>query len=211
MSFSSSVFSSNSNKASPFVPGQVGRPFDDIVAFQRADRQVDDVSQLKGPGDLRKVNHDIVVAVLRITDEIHLVDRNDDMGNIEQGRDDGVTAGLFHDAVTGVDEDDNEISVGGAGDHVARILDMTRGISDDEFTPGRGEIFICNVDGDALLAFGAQPICQKGEVDLSVLFVAALAFESLQLVGQDALAIVEEAADQGAFPVVYAACSYESE
>jgi len=113
--------------------------------------------------------------------------------------------------VCSVDEDNDEVGVRGAGDHVAGILDMTRGVGNDEFTPRRRKIFVGDVDGNALFPFGAQAIREEGQVDPAVLFVAALPFECFQLVGQNAFAIVKEAADQGAFPVVDAACCDESE
>src|ERR1700722_8706314 len=161
----------------PIVPWQIGRPFDDVVAFQCANGQIDDILQLKCPGDLRVIDNDIVVAVLGVVYQIHFVYCDDYMGDIEQGRDDGMAPGLFDDAIPRVDENDDQVGVGCAGHHIASVLDMSGGVGDDEFAVGRGKIFVGNVDGDALLTFGAQAVCEEGEVDLTVFFITALPFE----------------------------------
>src|SRR5882757_1423298 len=120
-------------------------------------------------------------------------------------------AGLFNHSVAGIDKGDYQAGVGGAGNHVPGILDMTRCIGDDEFPPGSREIFIRDIDGDPLFALGAEPVGEQGQIDLSVFLVTALLFEGGQLVGKDALAVIEEPSDEGALPVVHASCCYESE
>ncbi len=93
------------------------------------------------------------------------------------------------DAVAGIDQDDDQVGIGGAGYHIAGILDMTGCIGDDELALGCRKIFVSDIDGNALFAFGAQAIGQQGQIDLSVFLIPALSFERFQLVGQDALAV----------------------
>ena len=90
----------------------------------------------------------------------------------QQRGQEGVPAGLLEQPVAGVDEHDHQLCGGCAGHHVAGVLDVARGVGDDEFPLGRGEVAVGDVDGDALLAFGAQPVGDQREVGV---VVAALA------------------------------------
>jgi len=49
-------------------------------------------------------------------------------------------------------------AVGRTRRHVACVLLVPRSVSDDEFATSGGEIPVSHVDGDALLALGAQTI-----------------------------------------------------
>ena len=44
---------------------------------------------------------------------------------------------------------------------------MARSVGNDELPPGRREVAISNIDGDSLLAFGAQAIGEQRKVDLA--------------------------------------------
>ncbi len=101
-----------------------------------------------------------------------------------------MSAGLFHHSVAGVNENDDQVGVAGARDHIAGILDMARRVGDDEFSPGSRKIFIGYVDGDSLLPLGTQSVGEESEIDLTVFLVAALPFEGFQLIGQYAFAVV---------------------
>ena len=65
-----------------------------------------------------------------------------------------MTHRLFEHAVTCVNEDDAQVCCTGTGDHVACVLNVSRGISDDKLSFWGGKISVCHVDGDALLALG---------------------------------------------------------
>ena len=58
-----------------------------------------------------------------------------------------------------------QIGGGCAGGHVARVLFVPRRVGDDELAPRRGEIAVRDVDGDALLALGAQAVGQQRKID----------------------------------------------
>ena len=52
---------------------------------------------------------DPVVDGLVVVDEVHLVDREDDVGHPQQREDDGVPAGLLGEALPGVDQHQAEV------------------------------------------------------------------------------------------------------
>ncbi len=118
---------------------------------------------------------------------------------------------LRQDALPGVDQDDGEIGVGGARRHVARVLDMARRVGDDELAAGGREETIGDVDRDALLAFGREPVQQQGEIDRvsGRPVLARILLERRELVVEQELRIVEQPPDQGRFPVIDGAAGEE--
>ena len=136
--------------------------------------------------------------------EIDLVDREDHVRHAQQ-RDDGeVTAGLLHDALAGVDENDDRVGRRRAGDHVARVLHVSGAVGEDERPSARREVAVGDVDRDALLALGAQAVGQQGEVELAVreAAVGRRAGDLLELVGEDRLRVVQQSADERRLAVV---------
>jgi hypothetical protein len=92
----------------------------------------------------------------------------DQVRDAQQRRDEGVPAGLLDHALAGVDEHDRQVGGRGAGHHVAGVLDVARGVGDDELALRRGEVAVGDVDRDALLALGAQAVGEQREVDVLV-------------------------------------------
>ncbi len=79
-------------------------------------------------------------------------------------------------------------------------------IGDDELALGRREIAIRDVDRDALLALGFEPVRQQRQIDFiadSALVLSAR--NGGQLIRQQGLAVVQQTADQRAFAVVHTA------
>ena len=74
--------------------------------------------------------------------------------------------GLRQHALARIDQHHGQIGVGGAGRHVARVLLMARRVGDDEAALVGGEEAIGDIDGDALLALGLQPVDQQREIDV---------------------------------------------
>ncbi len=109
---------------------------------------------------------DLVEALLRPVDQVHLVDGDDDVADPEQAGDVAVSLRLGQDPVAGVDQDDGQLAVGGAGRHVAGVLLVARRVGDDELALRRREVAVGDVDGDALLALGLQAVGEQREVDL---------------------------------------------
>ena len=149
----------------PGVPGHRRRAVGDIVAGQRRDRNDGGLGEGEALGHGAKLGRDLPVARFRPADFVHLVDREHDALDADEIADRGVAAGLALDAVAGIDQQDGDIGVGRAGRHVARVLLVPRRVDDDEAAPGRLEIAPGDVDGDALLALGLEPVEQEAEID----------------------------------------------
>ncbi len=115
-----------------------------------------------------------------------------------------MAVGLAEQTLARVHQQHGELGVGCAGRHIAGILLVARRIGDDEGAPRRREIAIGDVDGDALLALGFQAVEQQGEIDVrsvgAVFF--RIAFECGQMIVENEILFVEQAADQGRFAVV---------
>ena len=151
--------------------------------------------------------------LLRIIHQVDLVHRQHDMADAQQRGDIGVAAGLGQHALARVDQDDGEIGVGGAGRHVAGILLMARRVGDDEFALVGGEEAIGDVDGDALLALGFQPVHQQREIDIlagGAEFLGIL-FQRRQRVFEQQLGVVEQPPDQGGLAVIDAAAGEKAQ
>ena len=135
-------------------------------------------------------------------DEVHLVDRERHVADPEQPGDREVPAGLLDDAVAGVDEDQRELGGRGAGDHVAGVLDVARGVGEDVGPGGGREVPVGDVDGDALLALGAQAVGEQRQVGRVEAPVAADALDGRELVREHRLGVVEQPAHERGLPVV---------
>ena len=124
-----------------------------------------------------------------------------------------MAAGLGQHALARIDQDDGEIGIGGAGRHVAGILLMARRVGDDEFALVGGEEAIGDVDGDALLPLGLQPVHQQREIDIlagGAEFLGIL-FQRRQRVLEQQLGVVEQPPDQGGFAVIDAAAGEKAQ
>ena len=72
-------------------------------------------------------------------------------------------------AVARVNQNNGEIGGGGSCCHVARVLNVSGCIGDDELAFRSGKIPVRDVDGDALLPFAAKAIGQEGQIQLAPL------------------------------------------
>ena len=89
-----------------------------------------------------------------------------------------VAPGLGQHPLARVDQDHGEVGGRGAGDHVAGVLLVARGVGDDELALLGREEAIGHIDGDALLALGGEAVDQQREVDVLALRADALAVGS---------------------------------
>jgi hypothetical protein len=122
-----------------------------------------------------------------------------------------VPTALLGQPVAGVDQHDRQIRSGSAGDHIPRVLNVTRRIRNDELPPRCGEVSVGDIDRDALLAFGPQAVGQQRQVGVLLAALAAGPLDRGQLVLEDRLGVVEQPADEGALAVVHRACRGEAE
>ena len=117
------------------VPRHLDARHDDVVASKCRDGDEAQIGQLELRRKRGVVLLDGMEDLLVGPDQVHLVDGHDDVPDAQQRRDEAVPLGLSRDAVPGVDQDDREVTRGGAGCHVARVLLVPRRIGDDELAP----------------------------------------------------------------------------
>jgi len=193
------------------IPRHLVGFLDNIVAIQRGERNRGDVGDIvEARGKVVKARDDVVENGLAEIDEIHFIDRENEVANAQEIRDEGVPLGLLDHSFAGIDEDDGEVGGGGAGDHVASVLDVTGCVGDDEFAPGRGEVAVGDINRDALLALGFQAVGEEREVDHGVAASAGAFLHGEELVLENAFGVVKEAADEGGFAVIDGACGGET-
>jgi hypothetical protein len=99
-----------------------------------------------------------------------------------------------------------------------RVLHVAGRVGDDELALGRREVAVGDVDRDALLALGLEPVRDQGEVDVVDRPVAARGpglrrgpAHRRELVLVQPVGVVEQAPDQGALAVVDAADGDEAQ
>ena len=143
--------------------------------------------------------------------EVHLVHGNDQVRDAQQRGDAGVAAALLAGAQARVHEHDGEVGGGGAGDHVARVLHVAGGVGDDEPPARRGEVAIGDVNGDALLALGAEAVGEGGEVDLAAAGEVGGALQRFDLVFHQRPRVVEQPANERGLAVIDRAAGVEAE
>ena len=117
-------------------------------------------------GECRVVGVDPLEHLVVEADQVDLVDRQHHVADAEQRGDDRVAARLHQHALPGVDQHHRHVGGRGAGRHVAGVLLVAGRVGDDELALRRGEEAVGDVDGDALLALGLQPVDQQREIDV---------------------------------------------
>ncbi|MNN07315.1 hypothetical protein D3C81_1201390 [compost metagenome] len=200
-------------QARALVPRGVRAGFEHVVAAQGGERDALDVVQADLCGEGAVLRLDTVEDVLRVIHQVELVHRQHDLADAQQRHQVAVPAGLHQHALARVDEDHREVGGGGTGDHVAGVLLVAGGVGDDELALVGGEEAIGDIDGDALFALGGQAIHQQGEVEFLALgaHLFRIGFELAELVLEQHLGFVEQAADQRALAVVDAAAGDEAQ
>ena len=144
-------------------------------------------------------------------DEVHLVDREDEVGDPQRRGDVRVPAGLLDHALARVEEHDGDVGRRRAGDHVARVLDVARRVGELEAAGRRHERAVGDVDRDALLALRAEPVGEQREVHVAVATALARLLDVLELVGHHLLRVVQQPAEERRLSVVDRAARDEAE
>jgi hypothetical protein len=187
------------------VPGHARRPLDHVVAMQRGHRDEGQVADFQ----LHREGRELLGYAFKhrgvVVDEVHLVDGQHQVRDPQHGGEERVPPALLGQAIAGVNEDDREVGSGGPGDHVPRVLNVTRRVGDDELTARGGEVAVRHVDGDALLPLGPQAVGQQGQVGVVLAALLARALHSGELIAEDRLGVEQQPPDQGALAVVYRA------
>ncbi len=189
----------------PVIPGHSVGVIDDVVAGERADRNAHHTLDSQVAGDGKELLVEPVEDLFAVLDEIHLVDRRNHVGYSQQRSDVRVPASLRLQSARGIHQNHRQIRRRRAGSHVARVLFMARRIGNDEFPRRRFEIAVGDVDGDALLAFRAQPVGEEREIDGAAGTIEAAVPHRSQLIFVHGLGIVKEPSDQRGLAVIYTA------
>ena len=117
------------------VPGALGRALGDVVALQRRHRDGGEVLDPDLGGELAVLGNDGVEDLLAPVHQVHLVDRQHEVVDAEQPRDAGMPLRLRPDAIARVNQQNGDVSRGGAGRHVARVLLVPGRVGQDELAP----------------------------------------------------------------------------
>jgi hypothetical protein len=118
---------------------------------------------------------------------------------------------LVEDAVPRINEEDGDVRGRGAGGHVARVLLVARCVGENELAPRRREVAVGDVNGDALLAFGAQAVGEERKVDGAGRPVLRRLFDRQQLIFVHRLRVVQQPSNQRALAIVDAAGRTDTE
>ena len=154
---------------------------------------------------------DMLEYLLIESDQVHFVDRNQQVTDAEQPSDVRMPARLGGQAMTRVDQNDRGIRRGRAGRHVSRVLLVTRRIGNQKPAPGGGEVPVRYIDRDSLLSLGLQAVRQQREVQRSGRPVHSAIAQGLHVVVMDGMCVVQEPADQGRLAVIHASCRREAQ
>ena len=85
------------------VPRRFVRLGDDVVALERRQRNRRDVVDVQAGGELMKVVADLLELFTVPADQVHLVDRENDVADAKQRRQERVAARLLQQPVAGID------------------------------------------------------------------------------------------------------------
>ena len=114
-------------------------------------------------------------------------------------------------ALARIYQNNGEVSRGSCRHHIARVLLMPRRVADDELAFRRGEVAVGHIDGDALLALGLQAVGEQRQIYRRHAALLTGLGDSRELVFEDRLRVVQQAADQRALAVVHRTGGDESQ
>ena len=139
--------------------------------------------------------------LLGAPDQIHLVDRDQDLLDAEKMEKIGMAPGLFLNPLVGIDHEHRRVGLSGAADHVLDELAMTRRVDQNVLPLRRPEVNVRDVDGDPLVALRLQRVHQKGPLERHA---AALAhrLDGVDLAFRKRTRIVEQPPDHARLAVI---------
>ncbi|CTQ77727.1 hypothetical protein LAX5112_05031 [Roseibium alexandrii] len=183
----------------------------DIVTKAGGHRDCHQAFKVKAAGEGLKILPDFVKALFGVIDEIDLVHRQHHMADAEQRGNEGMAAGLYLQAMAGIDEKHGKIGSRGAGCHVAGVLFVARCVGHDELALVGGKEAVGHINGDALLALCFQPVDQERQIDVfadRAVFLR-VPLKGCQLILEDQLGVIEQTADQRRLAVIHRAAGQE--
>ena len=147
---------------------------------------------------------DLVEDILPVIDTIHLVHRQHDVAHAKQRGNRGMAERLQRQALGGIDQQDHGVRGRCTGRHVPGVLDMARTVRDQKPAARRPQMSPRDVDGDALLPFGRQPIQKKRVIRLRTAgtVLRARSIEGSQLVIRHISCRAKQTSYQGALAII---------
>ena len=194
------------------IPFHIVGAFDDIVALERTDGNVGHVGDFQLGQKRGELLADFAEDRLVIIDDVHLVDRDDEVADAQQRRDARVALRLDQHALCRVDENNHQVRGARTGGGIAGVLLVARGVGDDEFSTRGREVTVSDVDGNALLALGLQAIGHQRQVEVLAGRTCPLGIvlDRLKLILINALRLKQQPADQRALAIVDAASCHQT-
>src|SRR6267378_7725748 len=184
------------------VPAHPRAALDHVVSFKRADRDALDVGDSKLGSQSDEVVFQLQKEIFAILGQVHLVHRGKYVFDAQNGSNKRVAPRLRKESFGCVNQNDSQVRRRRACSHVSGVLFVAWRVCNDEFAPRGRKIAVSHVNGDALLAFGAQAIRDQRKIDRSCGTVDAAPLYRGQLIFVDRLGVVQEPPDQCRLAVV---------
>ncbi|GAB10532.1 hypothetical protein GOARA_058_00150 [Gordonia araii NBRC 100433] len=179
---------------------------DDVVARLRRDRNGDYLADADLQRQFVEFGAQLSEPLGGVVHQIDLVHRGDDVRHPDERGDPRVPPRLALHAVPRVDQHDRDVGVRRTGERVARVALVSRGVGEDVAAVIGGEEPVRDVDRDALFAFAAQPVRERGQVKLPL-----VVGDRVDVIGRQAPGVVQDAADQRRLAVIDASDGCQAE
>jgi hypothetical protein len=190
------------------VPWEVGRLLQHVVS--EPSRDWDEWNLVGVVSDLLDVGRDFLldffVTWLSPVDGfvVHLVDNDDHLLDTKGEGEESVLTGLsvlgdtgFELSLSGGNDEDGTIGLGGTSDHVLDKVTMSGGINDGEVVLWRFELPESNIDGNTTLTFSLELIEHPGVLEGTLSHLLGFLFELLDGSLIDTTAFVDKMASGG--------------
>jgi len=188
------------------VPRHGGGALNHVVSDPSGDRHEGDLDGLVS--DLLQVGRhlllDIVVSGLGVLARVHLVQGNDHLGHTKGEGKESVLLGLALSGPTTlettggrVDDQDGNIGLGSAGNHVLDEISVAGGIDHSEIVLGGLELPESDINGDTTLTLGLEVIKDPGVLERGLAELGSLLLELLDGTLVDTTALVDQVTSGG--------------
>ena len=196
-------------------PGHLRRGKRDVVSGHGTHGDRHDIVETEARCRCLDLTRDLFEFFMFVRHKVHLVDGDDDARDAHERTHGEVSEGLWAHTTRCIHEENCHIRIGCCYGHVAGVLLMTGSIGDDHpATTRQVHVPIGDVDRDALLALGLQPIGEQGVVDLTHGDRRATTSGQpriIQLVLGYGARLREQATDQRRFAIVNRPAGHESD
>ena len=194
------------------VPRGALRLLHHIVAVKRRKRDASHIGDAQRSDKFLVLAYNFIETFFGEVHQVHLIDGKHHMLDTQQRYKESMTARLRDDPRAGIYQNNRQISGRAAGNHVTRILFVSRSVGNDELTVIRGEIAIGHVDSNALLTLRLQTVQQQGIVDVvtGITHTFAVALQRIQLVFIQFLTIEQQTSDKRGLPIIHRTGSKET-